>query len=211
VESRLAPAGSLPRRFDDGRPIVRQGEGARCLFLVLEGLVRLSSVMPSGRQVVLALLGEGELFGESALLGEPSPFEARAMSVAKVLPLDAWALQAVIARQPETAAELLRLLATRLHRTSRALEEALALDVGARVSRRLHELATRHGVAGPAGTRLAVGVTQEDLGRMVGASRESVNRTLASLSERGLVRRRGREVVVPDLEALAAAAGGAPA
>ncbi len=206
--TRLEQPGSLPRRYDDGTPIVRQGEMRRSLFLVLDGLVRLTSVTRSGRQVVLALLGPGELFGESALLGEPSPFEARPVALATVLAIDARALETVIARQPSTAAEVLRLLAARLRRASTALEDALALDVGGRLSRRLHELATRHGVAGPAGVGLALPMTQEELARMIGASRETVSRNLASLSARGLVRRRGRAVVIPDLEALAAAAEG---
>jgi len=100
---------------------------------------------------------------------------------------------------------VLRLLASRLRRTAGALEDALALDVGARVSRRLHELAVRHGVAETTGVRLGVFVTQEDLGRMVGASRESVNRSIRTLASKGLILRRGRSVVIPDLEALARA------
>jgi CRP-like cAMP-binding protein len=152
------------------------------------------------------LLGPGELFGEAALLGEPSPFEARPVSWATVLPIDARALDAVMTRRPDTASEVVRLLARRLRRTSAALEDALAFDVGGRVSRRLHDLALRHGVDGPSGVRLSVSVTQEDLGRMVGASRETVNRSLATLSRRGLVRREGRRVEIPDLDALARAA-----
>jgi CRP/FNR family cyclic AMP-dependent transcriptional regulator len=205
VEIGLASAASLPRRFDDSTPVVRQGDRGRCLFLVTAGLVRLTSVLPSGRQVVLALVEPGEVFGESALLGEPSPFEARALAVATVAPIDVDTLEAIISRQPATAAEVLRLLASRLQRTSAALEDALALDVGARVSRRLHELAARYGVPERAGVRLGIAMTQEDLGRMVGASRESVNRSIRSLASRGLIHRRGRSVVIPDLDALARA------
>jgi CRP/FNR family transcriptional regulator, cyclic AMP receptor protein len=205
VEIGLASAGSLPRRYDDRTPIVRQGDRVDSLYFVTEGLVRLSSVLPSGRQVVLALIEAGEVFGESALLDEPSPFEARAMTTAVVVPIDLVALEAVLRRQPATAAEVLRLLAKRLRRTSGALEDALALDVSGRVSRRLHALAARYGVRDPGGVRLRVSPTQEDLGRMVGASRESVNRTIRSLASRGLIHRDGRTVVIPDLDALARA------
>jgi CRP-like cAMP-binding protein len=201
----LAAAASLPRRYDDAAPIVRQGETSTSLFLVTRGIVRISSVLPSGRQVVLALIEPGEVFGESALLGEPSPVEARAVSWAYVLPIDVDALEAVLERNPATTGEVLRLLAGRLRRTSGALEDVLALDVGARVSRRLHDLATRHGVPYGRGVRLGIFVTQEDLGRMVGASRESVNRSFRSLASRGLIHRRGRSVVIPDLAALARA------
>jgi CRP-like cAMP-binding protein len=66
-------------------------------------------------------------------------------------------------------------------------------------------LAGRHGVRDGRGVRLALPITQEDLGRMIGASRETVNRTLASLSARKLIRTEGRRYVIPDVDALARA------
>jgi CRP/FNR family cyclic AMP-dependent transcriptional regulator len=145
------------------------------------------------------------VFGECALLGDPSPVEARAASLVQVEAVPLTALQAVLERNPGTATELLRLLASRLHRTTGALEEALAQDVPTRLCRTLCELAGRHGVRDGRGVRLALPITQEDLGRMIGASRETVNRTLASLSARKLIRTEGRRYVIPDVDALARA------
>jgi CRP/FNR family transcriptional regulator len=201
-----------PRRFPHGQAIVRQGDPASSVCVVLAGAVRLSAVLPSGREVVVGLLGPGEVFGEAALLGGgPSPVEARAVGEAQLVTLTAGSIDAVIRQNPATAAELLRLLAARLHRTSAALEEALAHDVPTRVSRRLVELARTHGVPHPNGVRLALPLTQEDIGRMVGASRESVNKCLGGLVARGLVRIDGRRYVIPDPDALARAAGAAEA
>jgi CRP/FNR family transcriptional regulator len=172
------------------------------VFVVLEGAVRLSAILPTGREVVVGLLGAGDVFGEVALLGRPSPVEARAVGRVCVELLTAEALDAVVRHSPATASELLRLLASRLHRTSVALQEVLAHDVPTRVSRRLFELARRHGVPGRGGVRLALPLTQEELGRMVGASRESVNKCMADLAARGLVRTEGRRYVITDPEAL---------
>jgi CRP-like cAMP-binding protein len=131
--------------------------------------------------------------------------------VSRLATVYSWDLNAAVTGKPRvnvntaTAVELLRLAASRLHGTASALEEALAHDVPTRLSRRLCELARRHGVPDGAGVLLPLPLTQEDLGRMVGASRESVNRSLAALSSRGLVRTEGRRYVIPDLEALARA------
>jgi CRP/FNR family transcriptional regulator len=199
-----------PRRFPHGRAIVRQGDPASSVCVVLTGAVRLSAVLPSGREVVVGLLGPGDVFGEAALLGGgPSPVEARAVGEARLAVLTVASIDAVVHQSPATASELLRLLAARLHRTSAALEEALAHDVPTRVSRRLVELARTHGVPHPSGVRLALPLTQEDIGRMVGASRESVNKCLGALTSRGLVRIVDRRYVIPDPEALARAAEGA--
>jgi CRP-like cAMP-binding protein len=191
-----------PRRLPHGDVVLRQGDPATCLFLVTAGAVRLSSVTRDGREVVVALLGAGDVFGECALLGRCSPVEARVVGQTDVVAIAIPVLRDVIERHPATAEELLRLVASRLHRTSRALEEALAGDVPTRVSHRLRDLAEEHGTHSREGVTIRVPLTQEELGRMVGASREAVNRTLGGLAARGLVRSHGGVVVIPDPDAL---------
>jgi CRP-like cAMP-binding protein len=205
MEARVVDLASPARRFIHGQALVRQGQVPDCLFLVRAGVVRLAATLPSGDEVVVGMLGPGDVFGECALLGDPSPVDARAVGPVQVEALPLTALQAVLERSPGTATELLRLLASRLHRTTGALEEALAQDVPTRLCRRLCELAGRHGVREGRGVRLALPITQEDLGRMIGASRETVNRTLATLSARKLIRTEGRRYVIPDVDALARA------
>jgi CRP/FNR family transcriptional regulator, cyclic AMP receptor protein len=194
--------GGVTRRLPHGEVIVRQGEAGTSLFLVTAGAVRLSSVTASGREVVVGLLCRGDLFGESALLGDPSQVHAQAVGPTTVLALPISSLRAILERNPETAEQLLRLIAARLHRTSAALEDAMVADVPTRVAGRLRELATDHGVPGPAGVRLRVPITQDELARMVGASREAVNRSVGALTARGLVRSSGRCLFITDPDAL---------
>jgi CRP-like cAMP-binding protein len=208
----LRPSAAVPRRLSHGEVVVRQGDRVTRLFLVASGVVRLSSVTREGRELVVGLLGPGDVFGEAMLLGHPSPVEARVVGTTRILSLSLRDLRDLLRRHPAVSEELLRLIAARLHRTGTALEEALAADVPTRVSRRLGELAADHGVPTPEGVRLRVPLTQEELGRMIGATRETVNRTMGGLVARGLVRTRGRVVVIPDPDALAsfAATSAAP-
>jgi CRP/FNR family cyclic AMP-dependent transcriptional regulator len=198
---------SAPRRFDHGEVITRQGDPVSSLSLVASGVVRLSAVTLEGREVVVGLLGEGQVFGEAALLDQgaerDSLVQARAVGSATIVQIPIAMLRTVIESNPATAEELLRLVAARLHRTSVALEEALAQDVPVRVSRRLRQLALDHGDRrSGGGIRLRVPLTQDELARMVGASREAVNRSLGVLAARGLVRTEHRTFVIPDLDAL---------
>ena len=197
-------ADGVTRRFPHGEVIARQGEEVRTLFLVAEGAVRLASVTPGGREVVVALLGLGDLFGESALLGDPSPVQARAIGRTEVVALHVSCIRAIVERQPGTAEQLLRLVAGRLHRTRTALEEALVCDIPGRVAGRLRDLAADHGVLEADGVHLGVPITQEELARMVGVSRETVNRTVGALAARGLVRSAPRTLVITDPDALEA-------
>jgi CRP/FNR family transcriptional regulator, cyclic AMP receptor protein len=194
--------GGVTRRLPHGEVIVRQGDAVSSLFLVTAGAVRLSSVTASGREIVVGLLCRGDLFGESALLGDPSLVRAQAVGPTTVLALPIHSLRAILERIPATAEELLRLIAARLHRTSAALEDAMAADLPTRVVGRLRELADDHGVPGPNGVRLRVPLTQDELARMVGASRESVNRTVGALAARGVVRSGGGRMVITDPDAL---------
>lgn len=192
----------MTRRFPHGEVITLQGDAVTSLFLVTAGAVRLSSVTGAGREVVVGILCPGDVFGEAALLGGPSPVAARAVGETLVVALALDAIRSLVQRHPGTAEELLRLIATRLHRTSTALQEALAGDLTSRVVGRLRELAEGHGVAGPAGVRLRVPLTQEELGRMVGASREAVNRTVGALAARGVLRSKASRFVITDVDAL---------
>ena len=198
----------MTRRLPHGEVIVRQGDHVSSLFLVTTGAVRLSSVTASGREIVVGLLCRGDLFGESALLGDPSLVRAQAVGPTTVLALPIASMRAMLERTPATAEELLRLIAARLHRTSAALEDAMAADLPSRVVGRLRELADDHGVPGPHGVRLRIPLTQDELARMVGASRESVNRTVGALAARGVVRSGGGRFVITDPDALRDAAEG---
>jgi CRP-like cAMP-binding protein len=195
-------AAGTPRRLPHGDVVVRQGDPIECLFLVTLGVVRLSAVTSEGREVVVAVLGRGDLFGESCLLGQPSPVEARTVGSTDVVTLPLAHVREILRHHPSTAEELLRLVASRLHRTSNALEEALAGTLPVRVSNRLRDLATTHGVPTPDGVRIGFPLTQDELARMVGASREAVSRTMGGLVARGLVRTAGRTLLIPDPRAL---------
>jgi CRP-like cAMP-binding protein len=165
---------------------------------VTGGAVRLSSVTAAGREVVVALLCPGDVFGESALLGSPSPVEARAVGTTTLVAVPLASLRALLERHPATAEQLLRLVAARLHRTSTALEEALVGDLPSRILGRLRALAAAHGVREPDGMRLTVPITQDELARMVGASRESVSRSVGALAAKGLVRSGRRRLLLTE-------------
>ena len=206
VERLTAIAGALPRRVRNGTTLVRQGEPIDAVYIVIRGAVRLSAVLLSGREVVFGILGAGDLFGEAALLEDPtSPVDARAIATTDLLPVPLPVLEAVFARRPATATQVVRMLAARLHRTSAALEDALARDVAARVCRTIVDLASRHGIPEPEGILVRLPVTQDEIAKIAGTSRESVNRTIASLSARGLVRAGRAGIVVRDIGALAVA------
>ena len=167
-----SPAADAPRRYADGATITRQGDEVALPGFIERGLVRLSAVSADGREVVLGLLGPGDVLDECALIGARSPVTASVVDAATIRRVD-------LGVGAESAATIATALARRLGTTSALLEEAMLHDVRTRLLRRLQDLAAgRH-----AGMRLPL--TQDELGRMIGASRETVNRALRDLAGRG--------------------------
>jgi CRP-like cAMP-binding protein len=173
------------------------GDPAEHLFVVRSGTVKLSLTGSDGRESVSALVGADEIFGEGLELCRTHDALAVEPSRVIVLPLD------LVRAEPAYA----HLLDARLTHTCEVLHAMTAGDTRGRVAARLIELADRQGRPVADGTLVGVRLTQEDLGRMVGASRETVNKVLSLFHRRGWLRKHGLRLVVTDESALRELAG----
>jgi CRP/FNR family transcriptional regulator, cyclic AMP receptor protein len=166
-----------------GTVVVRQGDLAPRPLVVVSGALRECCLSPEGRELVLAILGPGDL--ATPPIGRPARGTVRAVRVSRLreaLPEETPPLLMV---QGERAAEL-------------ACELAW-LGVTDRLERRLDDLATRFGRPVQGGELIDLFLTQSDLAALVGASREHVNRAVRALGRAGRIRSvgRGRYVVRP--------------
>ena len=191
----------LEHRYPRGRPIIRQGEPCGRLFLVRSGLVREYSVLPCGREVVLGLWGPGQIFGRLPPLVElPSPTYARAVSDCRLVSVGPTHLQEMLRYRPSHAASLMAAIGERARRLGEVLGRTLGEDVSGRVMHALSSLARDHGEVTPEGAVIDIELTQEDLAGMVGASREAVNRSVASLIAQRRIRIERRRYVLLEQE-----------
>jgi CRP/FNR family cyclic AMP-dependent transcriptional regulator len=205
-----APVGALGPRtveFRPGQRIATQGEEPECLYLVREGVVKLASTSTHGREAVLGLVGPGGVFGERALLQWPAPPGGQATGAgppaATALTRCAVSVVPLLAmRDGIELNAILEAMAARLSETSGALERLLHHEALPRLAGVLADLAERFGTTKGHGIEIRVPLAQHDLASMVGASRETVNRSLAALRAMGWVDRVGSRLLVEDLEAL---------
>lgn len=195
------------RRFRANEALFYEGDEGSHLYVIASGRVSISARSTEGREVLVALLGPGEIIGELSLLdGATRMAEARAAEETSAYLLSAAALNDCMDKFPEISRALLRILAGRLRRADEAIADAAFLDVAGRVAKRLVDLAGKHGVKVESGIRIGIAVTQEQLAAMVGATREGVNRALAGFVSRDIIERKGRFYVVKDMERLTARA-----
>lgn len=194
---------STERRFARGETIVGQGDPSSPLYMVRTGFVSLSVSSETGREAIVGLAGQGEVFGEHWIFEpKPCPYRARALSDCRLGIVARDSLHAFLERRPDLSLELLRAVATRLQRTTESLQHALLHDVPTRVAKRLAALARDHGTRVEDGVLVRASITQEDLARMVGTSRETVNKVIGRMTARGLIRMEGRMYVIADPLAL---------
>ncbi len=193
------------RRQPRGSMILSQGDRGDTLFLIRSGQVKVSVVAEDGREVILSVLGPGSFFGELALLDdEPRSAHVIAMEGTVLLQLHREDFRNRLTLSPGLSVSLLRELSQRLRRADDTIASLMLLDVNGRVANLLLELAQEEG--GETGTRITRRLTHASLGQMVGASRETVSRTMRNLVLRSVISVTRRETVLLDAHALRLAA-----
>ena len=186
-----------------GEVLFNEGDSGDRLYILLTGKVKLGHTSVDGRENLLAVLGPGEVVGELTLF-DPGPRSTTATAVAttELLALEHNQLMGFIDSHPTLAKDMLRALAVRLRRTNIALADLVFSDVPGRVAKALLDLAERFGAPTEDGIHVPHDLTQEELAQLVGASRETINKSLAEFVSRGWIRRDGRDVTLIDVERL---------
>ncbi len=190
--------------FPRGMTIFDEGDPGDRLYIIVSGKVKLARHAPDGRENLLSVMGPSDMFGELSIF-DPGPRTSSAVCVTEVTAatMDSAMLKAWIENHPEISQQLLRVLARRLRRTNASLADLIFTDVPGRVAKTLLQLANRFGSQEGGALRVNHDLTQEEIAQLVGASRETVNKALATFAHRGWIRLEGKSVLIVDTEHLA--------
>jgi CRP-like cAMP-binding protein len=192
------------------QPILRAGAAGDDVVLVISGRVQLVAYGMAQREVLLAIRGPGELIGEMAALGG----RRRSASAIAVDDVEAGFLtgdefRRFLREHPEAALVLIRMLIRRLAEADRDRVDLATQDSVGRIAKRLLDLAADHGTPSEGGTRIELSLTQDELARWTGATRETVSRALRLMRQLGWVSTDNRKITVLDPGALRERSGGA--
>jgi CRP-like cAMP-binding protein len=204
IEDREALASAIARkRYRQGDIVMQKEEPGHALFIVERGTVRIYVPSSQGNDLILAVLGPGDFFGDLSLLdGRPRSASASVTTDATLLSLERADFITLITQRPAAAMAVLEAVAGRLRETDEMASDLAFLDVAGRLAKRLLDLAASHGVQKDGGVLIDLAVTQEDLANMIGVTRESVNRNLSEFQTLGLISKQGRRIVVRDARGL---------
>lgn len=166
--SRLA-AGGLLVALEPGAQLFAKGEEGDALFVVVEGEMEVRASSEGGRDVRIAALGQGSVIGEMAVLdGEPRSADVGAVRRSRLLKIGREAALNALKAEPAALIDMVVEMSRRLRATDAKLEDEALLDLGGKLARLLLQEA--------AGDRVTL--TQTEIARRIGASREKVNRKL---------------------------------
>lgn len=187
---------SATRDLRRGDVLFHEDDAADTVYLVIEGRIAIAKRSIDGRESVVALMEPGDLFGEMQLfeqLGRTA--EARALEPSRVLAVGYGPIREIYTQRPELLWGVVALLAGRLRTMDVALADTVFLDVTGRTAKRLVEMSA-------GADEFTLPVTQEELAAMVGASRERVNKAIASFVRLGWIEQSERRYRITDREQL---------
>lgn len=187
-------------RVAKGETVVREDEDSnRGFYVLLEGEAKVAVTGPDGREAVLALLVEGDFFGEMSLLdGEVRSASVRTSTEARLLHIRREAFVNLLREYPDIAIGMLAELSMRLRQANRRIEALALMPVNGRVAAALLQIAETHGVRHKGQLILRDRPPQAEIAELACTTRETVSRVLSGMQKDGLLVVEGRELIILD-------------
>jgi CRP-like cAMP-binding protein len=186
-----------------GNFLCRRGDEGNTLYMIIAGKVKIVRHLRNGDEVILAILSAGDFCGEMALLdGLPRSADAIAVEDTFLYILTRTDFFSCVANNERTVRTILSTLSKRLRKADDFLDDIFSLKVGARLAKKLLELAASNGSSEEGNSSIRLNITQTTIAGMIGASRESVNKELHLLREQRLIEITEKKIRILDLEKL---------
>jgi CRP/FNR family cyclic AMP-dependent transcriptional regulator len=177
-------AGSLRRNYPRGRTIVAEGEPSQSLYILLSGRAKVQRSDAEGKEVILAVLGSGDWFGEMSMIDDaPRSASVITLESCDFMAIEKSSFKAMLMKSPEVCMAVMRGLVGRLREADRKIETLALLDVYGRVARVLLDFAEDVNGERIVRNRLP----RQEIAKMIGASREMVSRVMKGLETDGFV------------------------
>jgi CRP/FNR family transcriptional regulator len=194
---------AVPRRFQSGETVFREGDHSDTCYIVRSGHARALREHSDGRSIALATFGPGDIFGELAMFDS----DQRSATVEAVDATDAVAILAtdmhrLLRQHPDIAIKLIQALGRRLRETNERLARQSFQTVQSRVAAVLAQLVANARAEGAPDKDVLITSTQADLAQLAGSSRESASRFLAVLERAGVITQGRGRLTVHDPAAL---------
>lgn len=195
---------TVTRRLDKNETLFVKGDPGDSFFGVQEGKIKIVTTSPNGKEVTLNIIESGQFFGEIALLdGLDRTADALAMEKTELMVIQRRDFIPFLERHPKLCIQVMQLLCHRVRLTSEMVEDAAFLPLDGRLAKRLLNLADLYGEdQGNGHVLIGLNLPQQELARMMGTSRESVNKQLQVWRNEGWIELARGRVTICNQDAL---------
>jgi CRP/FNR family transcriptional regulator len=195
--------------FPAGTFLFFEREANRGIYIVCSGQVKLSVSSSSGKTLILKIARPGDILGlSSSLTGAPYEATAEVLQTARVTYMRTDEMRGIMMQYPDVYTSIIRQLNLQYETACEQLRTiALCSSTTEKVARLLLQW-SRQGRQTPEGTQFTVPLTHEQIAECVGATRETITRTLSEFRNKHLITLHGANMVIPNRHALAMVCGG---
>ncbi len=171
------------------------------LYIILKGSIKVSKISEGGEEMILAILKEGDFFGDMSLLdGKPRSATVTSNEDSILMLISGKSFEKVIEKHPRIALKLLRELTLRLRKADDLIGNLAFLDVTGRIAGILLQFAEEYGQKTEEGVLIKSRPTHQAIANMIGASRETVTRVLKQLEDKKYISMSGKDITILDKE-----------
>lgn len=202
---------TVSRKLAARQELFHKGESSDECYAIVSGALKASATSPEGKEMTFSLMGPGEVFGEVAMLcGGRRTATVQALEACDLLVIRRRDLLPLFEREPSIAIACMAAVAERLANVSELAEDHRFRNLPARLARKLVALAEGYGAPEGEGIVIELKLSQTELGNMVGATREAVNKQIRAWERDGVVQHEAGRLELRDLARLEALAELAP-
>jgi CRP/FNR family cyclic AMP-dependent transcriptional regulator len=171
------------KHFKAREVIFHKADPGNQMCIIINGRVKLSTLSEEGKEMMFGMLEPGDIFGEISLLDG----EQRSATVTATKPTERRDLIPFLEQHPLVAIKLLAILAARLRKTDEIFEDTLFRTLPSKLAKKLLALADDYGEQTARGVKISLKLSQQEIGNLVGTSRESINKQLRAWEDEGLL------------------------
>ncbi|MBV67102.1 MAG: Crp/Fnr family transcriptional regulator [Candidatus Marinimicrobia bacterium] len=187
------------RKYPKNSMIILEEEMGDVVFIVMSGTVKITRVNDEGKEVILAMLGSGEVFGEMAILdGESRSANALSQENCEVVTINREDFLNLLKTNNKVSLNLMTEFAIRLRKSDQQIEALSLDDAEHRIGVSILNLAEELGVIRQGVVTVENLPYQQDIANMAGTSRETVSRVMKTFEDRGLITKTGHKLSIPD-------------
>ena len=188
-------------KYPKNKIIFIENEEGSELYIILKGSIKVSKISEGGEEMILAILKEGDFFGDMSLLdGKPRSATVTSNEDSILMLISGKSFEKVIEKHPRIALKLLRELTLRLRKADDLIGNLAFLDVTGRIAGILLQFAEEYGQKTEEGVFIKSRPTHQAIANMIGASRETVTRVLKQLEDKKYISMSGKDITIFDKE-----------